>query len=167
VLQLLSLDEAVATRLNRLTRGSPRAQQLAQVAAGSVAGGELLLLCALAVRGHFRTALRTLLAIATVYLVVEAIGLVLRRQRPFAQVGEIEELLSHHGTRSFPSRHVASAVAMTVLARSADTRIGDLMGAGAWLLGVSRVAAGLHYPSDVVAGALLGLVVGHSYERHA
>ena len=30
----------------------------------------------------------------------------------------------------------------------------------AWLLGLSRVAAGLHYPSDVLAGAVLGTVIG-------
>ena len=28
------------------------------------------------------------------------------------------------------------------------------------MLGLSRVAAGLHYPSDVLAGAIVGLVVG-------
>jgi membrane-associated phospholipid phosphatase len=30
----------------------------------------------------------------------------------------------------------------------------------AWALGLSRVAAGLHYPIDVLGGALLGGVVG-------
>jgi undecaprenyl-diphosphatase len=38
--------------------------------------------------------------------------------------------------------------------------LGLTMSVVAWLLGLSRVATGLHYPSDVLAGALLGGVIG-------
>jgi membrane-associated phospholipid phosphatase len=36
----------------------------------------------------------------------------------------------------------------------------------AWLLGVSRIAAGLHYPSDVLAGAALGGAIGRLLATH-
>ncbi len=120
----------------------------------------------LALRGHRRTALRMLYAVCIIYLTSEAVGLVLARQRPFAHVSDVQELLSHHPARSFPSRHVASAVAMALLARDSDRRVARAMASVAALLGVSRIAAGLHYPSDVVAGAVLGLTIAR-YVRKA
>jgi membrane-associated phospholipid phosphatase len=35
----------------------------------------------------------------------------------------------------------------------------------AWALGASRVAAGVHYPTDVFGGAALGLIVGRYTRR--
>ena len=68
--------------------------------------------------------------------------------------------MAHSAGRSFPSRHVASGLAMAWVAGRAHRRLGLAMAGVAWLLGLSRVAAGLHYPSDVLSGALLGSVVG-------
>ena len=57
---------------------------------------------------------------------------------------------------SFPSDHaaVAFAIAFGVLAFS--RRAGILFLAAATLISLSRIALGLHYPSDVLAGALVG-----------
>ena len=57
---------------------------------------------------------------------------------------------------SFPSDHaaVAFAIAFGVLAFS--RRIGILFLVAATLIGLSRIALGLHYPSDVIAGVLVG-----------
>jgi membrane-associated phospholipid phosphatase len=71
----------------------------------------------------------------------------------------------HEPGRSFPSRHVASGLAMASIGSREHRRLGMLMAGVAWLLGVSRVAAGLHYPSDIAAGALLGLIFGR-YARY-
>jgi undecaprenyl-diphosphatase len=54
---------------------------------------------------------------------------------------------------------------MAVLGGEEHARLGWLMSLVAWLLGISRVAAGLHYPSDVVAGAALGQLVGVALKR--
>ena len=131
---------------------------VARAAAGWLAGAEVLLMGQLALRGHWRTALRMLFAVGGIYVMSELLGRLLARQRPFAEDAEVEELLSHHPARSFPSRHVASAVAMALLARTSDVGVARVMAVCAVLLGVSRVAAGLHYPSDVGAGAMLGLI---------
>jgi undecaprenyl-diphosphatase len=66
----------------------------------------------------------------------------------------------HGPQRSFPSRHVASALAMASIGGRSNRRIGAAMTCLAWLLAISRVAAGLHFPSDILAGAVLGKVVG-------
>ena len=155
---LLAFDEAGARALNGWTRRTPGGQLVARTAAGWLAGAEVLLMGKLVLRGHWRTALRMLFAVAGIYVISELLGLLLARRRPFAEDAEVEELLSHHPARSFPSRHVASAVAMALLARTSDVGVARAMATCAALLGASRVAAGLHYPSDVGAGAILGLI---------
>jgi undecaprenyl-diphosphatase len=46
-----------------------------------------------------------------------------------------------------------------------SSRLATSFGAIGVLLGVARVAAGVHYPSDVLAGALLGTVIGSLTRR--
>lgn len=66
---------------------------------------------------------------------------------------------------SFPSGHTATAFALAVwvflLAYSTRYRLwgyGALLLAG--LIGLSRIYRGVHYPSDVLAGALIGVLWG-------
>jgi undecaprenyl-diphosphatase len=158
--RLLALDAAAARGLNALTRRSRQGQVLARAAAGGLAGAEVVVMLALAASGRRQTALRMLLAVGTVYFAAELLGRRWHRSRPFVSEADVEGLLAHGADRSFPSRHVASGLAMAAIGAADQPRIGQVMAALAWLLGLSRVAAGLHYPSDVLAGALLGVLVG-------
>jgi undecaprenyl-diphosphatase len=84
-----------------------------------------------------------------------------RRQRPYEQDG-VRRLIRKPTGSSFPSGHAAVGVAMfTMLAdRShggAARRI--LQGFGAYVA-LSRVYVGVHYPTDVLGGAGMGLAVG-------
>jgi undecaprenyl-diphosphatase len=157
---LLAVDAAAARGLNALTRRSRRGQMVARAAAGSLAGAEVVMMLALAASGRRHSALRMLLAVGTVYGAAELLGQGWRRERPFHSDGDIEGLLEHDAGRSFPSRHVASGLAMAAIGATEHPRVGQAMTSLAWLLGLSRVAAGLHYPSDVLAGAILGMLVG-------
>lgn len=107
-----------------------------------------------------RTVCRCLLAVGLVYAASELAGLAYTRRRPFATEAAARPLLPHDPARSFPSRHVASATAMALVTSPAAPRLAWLMALLAVGLGLSRVRAGLHYPSDVAAGALLGALVG-------
>ena len=117
----------------------------------------------LSARDRRGTTVRMLLAVATVYLAAEVLGRGWPRERPFAGMPGVRSLVRHRAGRSFPSRHVASGLAMSVIGERVHPGLGRVMSAAAWLLGLSRVAAGLHYPSDVLAGAAVGLAVGYSW----
>ena len=58
---------------------------------------------------------------------------------------------------SFPSGHTLHAVAFTTIALVYYPALASLVVPFALLVGLSRVVLGLHYPSDVLAGALIGL----------
>ena len=60
---------------------------------------------------------------------------------------------------SFPSGHTLHAVSFTLIAVAAVPMLALLLVPAALLIALSRVVLGLHYPSDVLAGALLGAAV--------
>jgi undecaprenyl-diphosphatase len=77
------------------------------------------------------------------------------RARPY-ETHPAHVFVSISGDPSFPSDHatVAFAIAVSILLR--NRRLGLLTVAMATVVAVSRVVVGVHYPSDVLAGAALG-----------
>lgn len=159
------LDAATVRLLNRAVRQRPPIMRLCRVSAQRLAAVQILLLAALGVSGRRAAALRTLAGVAAIYALVELIGRRWDRARPFVVLADVAPLLGHESRRSFPSRHVASAVAMASVAAGEWPVLAGAMRLVAALLALSRVGAGLHYPSDVVAGALLGAAVGRALRR--
>ena len=81
---------------------------------------------------------------------------VLVRERPFITHESIVCAARPLDRFSFPSGHTLHAVNFTILIGSAVPAAGLLLAPVAVLIALSRVVLGLHYPSDVLAGALLG-----------
>jgi undecaprenyl-diphosphatase len=81
------------------------------------------------------------------------------RTRPFVDHPQIDPLYVVHSS-SFPAGHAATAFAGATLLSYIAPRAapGFLLLAAA--IGYSRVYVGVHYPSDVLAGALVGAVIG-------
>lgn len=61
---------------------------------------------------------------------------------------------------SCPSGHAAGSFAFASFLFALDRRFGWVVFPFALAVAASRVALGVHYPSDVLAGAVLGIVVG-------
>ena len=61
---------------------------------------------------------------------------------------------------SFPSGHTLHAVAFTVVAATHYPPLAALLVPFTLLIAASRVVLGLHYPSDVLVGAVLGALIG-------
>ena len=81
------------------------------------------------------------------------------RERPFsAHPGSTHLLAAASPDPSFPSDHAAAAFAIAVAVLAFSRPLGGFMLALATAIGVSRVALGVHYPGDVLAGAFVGTV---------
>ena len=91
-------------------------------------------------------------------VIVMLVKFSVRRRRPEGQWGQIYRSTDPH---SFPSGHAARVVMLAVLAQA----LGPAWFASALLLwaplvGLARVMMGVHYRSDIIAGMVLGIVMG-------
>lgn len=80
------------------------------------------------------------------------------RQRPFRRNPDIRHLVEPQDEYSFPSGHTAAAVVAALLFGTALPVLMPLFLSLAVLIGISRIYLGVHYPSDVMMGSLLGAV---------
>jgi undecaprenyl-diphosphatase len=85
------------------------------------------------------------------------IGVVYNRPRPFV-THHVHLLLPHDPNASFPSDHMAGAVAIAVALWFFNRKVGLPMFLLALLIGFSRIYVGHHYPTDVLGGLVVGVV---------
>jgi len=103
-------------------------------------------------------ALTLIISILVTAVVVMIIKFTVRRRRPEGEWGNIYRATDPH---SFPSGHAVRAVMLAVvLLGLGPLWLGLVLVIWAPLVGLARVAMGVHYLSDVVAGMVLGLVMG-------
>jgi undecaprenyl-diphosphatase len=104
-----------------------------------------------------RASLAAVLSAGLGLAVGKVISELVDRARPFVADPHGVHLFSAHAADpGFPSDHAtaAFAIAVAILLRKRGWGIAAL--AAATVLSVGRVALGVHYPSDVIAGAALG-----------
>lgn len=108
-----------------------------------------------------KVALRALAAMGLGLGITMILGKSLNRPRPFAS-GGIQEVLFHRPDYSFPSDHgtVLFAIAMSFYL-SGYKRLSYFIFALGVVISAARIAAGVHFPSDILAGLVIG--VGAAY----
>ena len=85
--------------------------------------------------------------------------------RPFLISGQKVLTLTTPITGAFPSEHTTLAFAVAVTVFMHDKRVGWLFLIGAIAIGIARVIANVHYPVDIIGGALLGTLVSVVIEK--
>jgi len=149
-------------RLYRLVRSAARPPALEPIGRFSRLGEHaavwiVLGLVGLAVdRPRRRRWARALASVVGTYLLNTAIKGVFRRARP--AFDDLPALIATPTALSFPSAHASSSFA-AARAYSAMLPAAPLYATAA-AMGLSRVYLGVHYPSDIAAGALLGTIAG-------
>lgn len=100
--------------------------------------------------------------IALAYAVSQVIGIVAFRERPFVHHPGIRALVvKSPSSKSMPSDHATLAFALALPAAASIGRrwLRAVLILAAVAVAIGRVAAGVHYPSDVIAGAALAAAV--------
>jgi len=145
-------------RINRSSRHAPVRHFFAVVSRLGDGIFWYLLLLAFALSGPQGSAVAVQMALAGI------VGTVLYRQLKHRLVRE-RPFISHAGIclgavpldrYSFPSGHTLHAVCFTLIATAHVPGLAWILVPFTLLIAASRVVLGLHYPTDVLAGALLG-----------
>ncbi|MEU1533319.1 phosphatase PAP2 family protein [Streptomyces fagopyri] len=131
----------------------PRVAAVARALSWSGEHGALWLAAGLAGaafdRGRRGAWMRGTLLTGTAHLASMGLKRIVRRPRP----AHLAPRVPTAGRHSFPSSHATSATAAAVAFGRLGARVVPPLAAAVC---VSRLVAGVHYPSDVVAGAALG-----------
>lgn len=106
-----------------------------------------------------RAALYALAGVAAASAVSFLIGKSLYRDRPFVRDGRIWNFTGHRANAAFPSNHTmnAAVIVFSLFFWRIPGRF--LMALMAGLLAVSRMFAGIHYPTDLLGGAEIAALV--------
>ncbi len=157
-MRLPAFDRVVGT----LVRGRPSPKVERFVIGTTDLGSMYMVLAASGVTwaaGHREVATDVMTAGSAAWLLAQALKSTVDRPRPYEMDGVRRIIRPPTGT-SFPSGHAAVATAvMSVMSDHLDgRRRAALAATGAWVP-ITRIYAGVHYPSDVMAGAGMGLLL--------
>lgn len=85
------------------------------------------------------------------------------RPRPFVSITTIQPLISTplvENFQSFPSGHAIFFFALAAVIYCFNKKVGWWAFGAAALISIARIYVGVHWPSDIVGGAVLGVLTG-------
>lgn len=94
--------------------------------------------------------------IGAAVVISELLSNLIDRSRPFVASKEITLLIPHDADGGFPSHHTTVMIAIAVALWFRNHNFGRLLFTLAILSGIARVGAGIHYPTDILAGVIIG-----------
>lgn len=116
-------------------------------------------------RAALASALSMLLTLLVVNILLKPLA---ARIRPYEVIEGLRYIVAKESEFSFPSGHSANSLACAwVLFRMCDKRIGVPALILALLIALSRLYVGVHYPTDVLAGVAIGMLLAEFAMRIA
>lgn len=109
---------------------------------------------------NFSIVLEGLIAVLSArFLVGEFIYLFYRRTRPFVD-RNVNLLISFLPEPSFPSGHALFFFSLSTVVYFYNKKAGIIFFVASFLISISRVICGVHWPSDILSGAIFGVISG-------
>lgn len=131
-------------------------------------GGSIFLLgyiISMALRSEFKDALIILTALLITMTVVYSLKTLLDRPRPFLTIPEVISVECIFSP-SFPSGHAARFAVLPGIQFEEKSRYRYIYLILSFIVGFSRIYLGVHYPSDVIVGWVLGYMIGFLSSRY-
>lgn len=120
----------------------------------------LLLFLAVRFRKYFKMITEAIVsAILARFVIVELIRWIWQRPRPFVE-NNVNLLLTHN-VSAFPSGHAAFFFAISTIVYFYNKKAGIFFFIASFLICLARVFAGIHWPLDILAGAVVGVFSGY------
>lgn len=92
------------------------------------------------------------------FIFAEILRFLYPRPRPFLVLEGVRQLIFHAPSGSFPSGHAAFSFAVAAAMAYYYPKTSILFFLAAFVMGAGRVSAGVHWPSDILAGAIVGIL---------
>lgn len=109
-------------------------------------------------RGLLKDAIYVGTSVAGAFVVSYGMKFLVDRERPYDHYPDLIHAYSYENDPSFPSAHTATAFALATSLSIRYPKWYVIAPSALWAcsVGVSRMNEGVHYPSDVLAGAVIG-----------
>ncbi len=118
----------------------------------------LLIFLAIGFRKYWKVIVQSLIsAILARFIIVSFIRFIWYRPRPFID-NAVNLLVEHPDKASFPSGHAAFYFALSTIIFLYNKKIGILFYIGSFIIVISRVFIGIHWPLDILAGIIVGVL---------
>jgi len=119
----------------------------------------LLLFLAVKFRKYFKMIIEAVVsAILARFVIVELIRWIWQRPRPFVE-NNVNLLLTHNAS-AFPSGHAALFFAVSTIVYFYNKKAGIFFFIISLLICLARVFTGIHWPLDILAGIVVGVLSG-------
>jgi len=110
-------------------------------------------------RKYFSMIIKAIIsAVLARFVIVELLRWIWQRPRPFVQ-NNVNLLLTHNAS-AFPSGHAAFFFAISTIVYLYNKKAGIFFFISSLLICLARVFTGIHWPLDILAGAVVGVFSG-------